>query len=82
MSRYQEDEPAHSIPMALQHKLSEAKRWYDEGEQLQNAIRSSSSSGPGSAERNASDVADHERRAAGILEDIVEMCDKTWGFGQ
>jgi hypothetical protein len=81
MGRHQhDDDPTHTIAMDLQRKLVEAKQWYDKGLELEKQI--SQSSGPGSAQRNADDRDAHERDAAPLLAEIVEMCGAKWGFAE
>ena len=74
MSRHQDDEPTHTIPMALQRKLVEARRWSDGRMALEEGR-------PGS-----DDVVDEWERsdaaAVTILNDIVEMCEQAWGFAE
>lgn len=70
-------EPTHPIPKELEGKLTEAKQWYDCREDLEATIRSTG----GFAERNQEDRDASDREAAGVLAEIIEVIDETWGWG-
>jgi phage regulator Rha-like protein len=72
-------EPAsiHHISKELETKLMEAKGWYEDRQELEDAIRRH----PGYAERNQEDRDASDRAAALILLDVVEITEKDWGFG-
>ncbi len=74
-----EEDATHNIPHELQRKLAEAEKWYARRQALEQMI--GRSSGPGSAQRNQEDRDDSDRLGALILEEIVELCEDTWGFG-
>lgn len=71
-----EREGTNGIPRKLEVELVEAKKWYVEREQLEEAIREHG----GSAQRNQEDRDISDHAAARILENIVEAIDETWGF--
>ena len=62
----EDDTPTHTIPMALQRKLAEAKQWYDKYQTV--------------ADGDEEFVARVE--AADLLEEIVEMCEQTRGLAE
>ncbi len=71
-----DDAYARHFPPALERRLVEAKKWYDERLELEQAI----SRHGGNAQRNQEDRDEIDRRAAAVLADIVELCERTWGF--
>lgn len=64
------------IPKELEAKLVEAKDWNYRHEQLKETIRLHG----GSAQRNQEDLDRFDGEAREILEDIVEIVERTWGF--
>lgn len=76
-SHYDSDaEPTHLMPEELADKLVEAKKWYDERNELEETIARVG----GIAERNQEDRDDSDRNGALILAEVVETIGKTWGF--
>lgn len=69
-------ELTHRIPQEIQNKLVEAKKWYEEREELERVIRQYG----GSAQRNQEDRDISDRAASGLLCDIVELVGSVWGF--
>lgn len=65
MTHHEDEELTHHIPMALQRKLVDAKEWYDRREPCGVGIKN---------------LDDYNREGADLLDDIVEMCDRTWPF--
>lgn len=69
-------EGTNGIPHELEHALVEAKQWYDEKAALEETIAQAD----GLAERNAEDRDEMDRKAAPLLENVVEAVMKTWGY--
>lgn len=69
-------EPTHALPPELVESLLKASDWYNRRYDLERTIRTYG----GIAERNQADLDDNAREAAPLLEEIVEIIDRTWGF--